>query len=140
MSLMLFDQSRNDHFVRGNTRFLPAEASFSRKNSKFSYSRAFISPGMTILFVKIRGFCMQRLVFYVKTRGFRTVEPFGGVQWGSVWLLFGVWYAKIRGFCVRRPVFYVKTRGFRTVGPSGAPMGLCLDAVCSLVAPCGALL
>jgi hypothetical protein len=41
---------------------------------------------------------------------------------------------------VRRPVFYVKTRGFRTVGPSGAPLGLCLDAVCSLLAPCGALL
>jgi hypothetical protein len=78
VSLMLFDQSRNDHFISENTRFLHAEASLLRKNSRFSYSRAFISPGMTILYVKIKGFCMQRLVFYVKTRGFRTVEPFGG--------------------------------------------------------------
>ena len=83
---------------------------------------------------------MQRLVFYVKTRGFRAVEPFGGSNGALFGCCLVLWYVKIRGFCVRRPVFYVKTQGFRTVGPSGAPLGLCLDVVCSLLAPCGALL
>ena len=41
MSLMLLDQSRNHHFIRENTRFLHAEASFLHKNSVFSYSKTF---------------------------------------------------------------------------------------------------
>ena len=57
-----------------------------------------------------------------------------GVQWGSVWLLFGVLVFENKRFLCAEASFYVKARGFRTVGPSGAPLGFCLDAVCSLLA------
>ena len=139
MSLMFFDQSRNDHFICENTRFLHAEASLLRKNSRFSYSRAFISPGMTILFVKIGGFWMQRLVFYVKTRGFRTVEPFGGVQWGSVWLLFGVLVRENTRFLCAEASFLRKNTRFSHSGAfggsNGALLGCCLLSFGSLWGP-----
>ena len=83
---------------------------------------------------------MQRLVFYVKTRGFRTIEPFGGVQWGSVWLLFGVLVLENTRFLCAEASFLRKNTRFSRSGPFGAPLGLCLDAVCFLLAPCGALL
>ena len=117
---------------------------FSRKNSKFSYSRDFISPGMTILLVKIRGFCMRRLAFYVKTRGFRTVEPFGGVQWGSVWLLFGVLVRENTRFLCAEASFLRKNTRISRSGPFGgsigALLGCCLLSFGSLWGPATAKL
>ena len=109
MSLMFFDQSRNDHFIRENTRFLHAEASFLRENSTFSHSRAY-----------------------------------WGVQWGSVWLLFGVSVRENTRFLCAEASFLRKNTRFSHSGPFGgsigALLGCCLLSFGSLWGPATAKL